>query len=215
MQVGAVLVGNSRQRTFEFVNKGGDGRFLVMSAQQWAATLQQHTAASNSQQRCDAGGGDSTDNSVSGSADAADTELKSGAAAPQLLLAAADPALLPWAAAGQPDGVDDEAIGSASATSGPFAISPACLDLPAGAAAQLSVAFSPTHPGPHAAEFVLVCDNCTAHPLRVEGAGERVQVELVGLDGRQWLPQDTTVPLWFGEVGGRPSDPESGWGNRL
>lgn len=184
-QAGNVLVGNQRSRTFEFVNNGGDAHFLVLTAQQWAATLQEH--------------GYQQDTSLlptyPGSADGAgDSQL---AAAPYSNAAHA-------AAAAQVHTADGcatpEAADTAVVTAGPFSVSPAYLDLPAGAAGVLTVDFSPEQQGPQAAEFVLVCDNCTAHPLRIEGVGEQVQVQLVGLDDRQWLPQDAQMPLWFGQV---------------
>jgi hypothetical protein len=161
-----VLVGNSRCRTFEFVNNGGDGCFLLLTAEQWAATLQQHTH----QQRQDS--------------------TTSTAAAPGSAAAAAHAA----------DGIWDPNAAVASVRSGPFSVGPAYLDLPAGATGVLTIEYSPQQEGPQAAEYVLVCDNCTAHPLRVEGSGEQVQVELVGLDGRPWLPQDAQMQLWFGQV---------------
>jgi hypothetical protein len=143
LQVGTVLAGNTRSRTFEFVNQGGDGCFLLLPAKQWAATLEQHEA--------------------------------------------------------QPY-TPEQLASAAAASCGPFSISPAYLDLPAGAAEVLSVDFSPQQPGHQAADFVLVCDNCTANTLRVEGRGGQVQVELVGLDSRPWLPQDAQMPLWFGQA---------------
>lgn len=167
-QVGSVLLGNSRSRTFEFVNRGGDGRFLLLTAEHWAATLQQH--------------GHSHDSVPAGRA------APAPAAAPAMAAAAEGVWEGPGAAA------------AALVPSEPFSVGPAYRDLAAGAAGVLTVEFSPRERGPQSAEYVLVCDNCTAHPLRVEGCGERVQVELVGVDGRPWLPQDAQVPLWFGQV---------------
>lgn len=165
-----MLVGNSRCRTFEFVNNGGDGCFLLLTAEQWEETLQQHAHHHHQQQQ----DGTSTNAAPVPAAAAAQAYAANGA----------------W----------DPAATATQVSSGPFSVSPAYLDLAAGAAGVLTVEFSPQTEGPQAAEYVLVCDNCTAHPLRVEGSGEQVQVELVGLDGRPWLQQDAQTPLWFGQV---------------
>jgi hypothetical protein len=185
-QVGNVLVGNQRSRTFEFVNSGGDARFLVLTAQQWAATLQEHGYQQNEPflltQPDPAGGADNIQLGAAPHSSAA----YAAAAAAQVHTADGF---------GAPEVADTGPV-----TAGPFSVGPAYLDLPAGAAGVLTVEFSPEQQGPQAAEFVLVCDNCTAHPLRVEGVGEQVQVQLVGLDDRPWLPQDAQMPLWFGQV---------------
>jgi hypothetical protein len=187
LQVGDVLIGNKRSRTFEFVNNGGNGRFLLLTAHQWAAALQQTEQDSN--------------NALS-TAQAAHPEPSASTAAGQPLESGSSSSPVHAAAlqvhAADVVGFDNEA--PAAATSGPFSISPAYLDLPAGAAAVLAVEFSPQEQGLQSADFMLVCDNCTAHPLRVEGYGEQVQVQLVGLDGREWLQQDRQMPLWFGQV---------------
>jgi hypothetical protein len=185
LQVGDVLMGNKRSRTFEFVNKGGDGRFLLLTEQQWAAALQQPGLDSNS---------------APSDAQAPDPDTCASTAAGQPLESGRTPV---HAAALQAQAVDVAGFDGdapAAVCSGPFSISPAYLDLPAGAAAVVAVEFSPQEKGLQVAGFMLVCDNCTAHPLRVEGYGEQVQVQLVGLDDREWLQQDGQMPLWFGQV---------------
>lgn len=164
-----MLLGNRRCRTFEFVNRGGDGCFLLLTTEQWAATLQQHRHSQDSSR------------------------------APADHAAPTPAAALAVAAATEGDW-DGQGAAEPLVPSGPFHVGPACLDLPAGAAGVLTVEFSPEEQGPQAADYVLLCDNCTAHPLRVEGYGEQVQVEVVGVDGRPWLPQDAQAPLWFGQV---------------
>lgn len=181
-QIGDVLIGNKRSRTFEFVNTGGDGCFLLLTAQQWAAALQQ-TGQDSNKALSEAAGSAAGQSLESGSS--------SGSSSPAHAAAVQVPAA-------DVLGFDDEA--PAAVNSGPFSISPAYLDLPAGAAAVLAVEFSPQQQGLQSADFMLVCDNCTAHPLRVEGYGEQVQVQLVGLDDREWLQQDGQMPLWFGQV---------------
>jgi hypothetical protein len=175
-----VLVGNRRSRTFEFVNRGGAGCFLLMTSQQWEATLQQHEHDSNSS---------SSPVAAAGAAGSGPSGIDSEVQAAALVQTNDSPA-------------------AAAVCSGPFSISPAYLELPAGAAAVLSVEFSPEELGQQAADYVLVCDNCTASPLRVEGCGEQVQVQLVGLDDREWLPQDAQMPLWLGQVRGWSAFPE-------
>lgn len=165
-----MLVGNRRSRTFEFVNQGGAGCFLLLTAQQWAATLQQHEQDSSSSSAVTAGAVGFVPSSINSAVQAAHMQ-------------------------------DSPAVqAAAEVCAGPFSISPAYLELPVGAAAVLAVDFSPDELGQQSAEFVLVCDNCTASPLRVEGYGEQVQVQLVGLDDREWLPQDAQMPLWLGQV---------------
>lgn len=180
MQVGDVLVGNSRSRSFEFVNQGGAGRFMLLPAKAWAAAVQQHKGQTHhglpQQQQ-------STDVSEDGN-DA--TALATGSSS-----SSNKATFLTQATCDEPP---------ESVTSGPFTVHPAYLDLPPGAAGCLMVDFSPTRVGPHVEGFVLVCDNCTAHPLQVEGCGAEVQVQLVGLDDRPWLQQDSQAPLWLGQV---------------
>lgn len=169
-QVGDVLVSNRRTRTFEFVNNGGDGRFMLLTADQWASMLQH------------------------GLGNVGDSSTAAGTAAGPEACTLDDM----WLAAASSSAA--AAADAAAVSSGPFSISPAYLDLTAGAAGRLLVRFSPVQPGHQAEDFMLVCDNCTAHPLQVEGSGATVQVELVGVDDRQWLQQDEEVPLWCGEV---------------
>lgn len=195
-----MLVGNTRTRTFEFVNKGGEGRFLLLTAQQWAATLQQRghlqgSPPTTQPYSCVDGTAEAAAGHVADSADASlcgSPVLERNTDGDGTTFTAAIQA----ASAGS----TGEVSSATSVSAGAFRISPAYLDLPAGAAAQIAVEFSPQQQGLQAQELVLVCDNCTAHPLRVEACGAEVQVELVGLDGRQWLPQDQQMPLWFGEV---------------
>jgi hypothetical protein len=196
-QVGNVLVGNQRSRTFEFVNNGGDARFLVLTAQQWGTTLQAHGYQQDTPL-------------LPTQPDAADSAAISQLRAPPY--SSAVHAAAAAAQAHSADGFGAPAMADAAmATAGPFSIGPAFLDLPAGAARVLTVDFSPEQQGPQAAEFVLLCDNCTAHSLRVEGVGEQVQVQLVGLDDRQWLPQDAQMPLWFGQVSRISGTVRHGW----
>lgn len=168
-----MLVGNRRSRTIEFVNQGGAGCFLLMTAQQWAATLQQHEQDSSSSSAVTAGAVGFVPSGIDSAVQAAPLAHTQDSPSVQA---------------------------AAEVRAGPFSISPAYLELPAGAAAVLAVEFSPDELGRQSAEFVLVFDNCTASPLRVEGYGEQVQVQLVGLDDREWLPQDAQMPLWLGQV---------------
>lgn len=186
-QVGDVLVGNARRRTFDFVNTGGQGRFLLLPAAAWAAALQQQG------QQHDGAHGPPQRSSTSGS--------------PPPPPAAA-------AAVGEAAGQQDDSSGGALGVSwaapqqqliaGPFSISPTHLDLPAGGAGCLVVDFAPTEPGHTHADLVLLCDHCTAHTLRVEGCGGQVALQLAALDGRPWSTQDaegaSAEPVWFGQV---------------
>lgn len=199
--MGDVLVGNTRSRLFEFVNTGGDGCFFLLGAAQWATALHQHTASRGSSMPAMADNiadqhtpitlpmqqprGQCTLKSSPARAKVAEAVWQHSVAAAQVDTDSLDPG---------------HVLQGSAATSGAFSISPAYLDLPAGAAAFLSVTFSPTFAGPHVDDFVMVCDNCTAHPLRVEGSGAEVQVRLVGIDDRQWLHQDARLPLWLGKV---------------
>lgn len=196
-----MLVGNTRTRTFEFVNKGGEGRFLLLTAQQWAATLQQrgHLQGSPPPTTQLYGCADGTSQAAAEHiTDSADASL----CCSPVSEAKTEGDGTTFTSTMQVDsaGSNGEPPSVTSVSAGPFSISPAYLDLPAGAAALIAVEFSPQQQGLQGQELVLVCDNCTAHPLRVEGCGAEVQVELVGLDDRQWLPQDEQMPLWFGEV---------------
>jgi hypothetical protein len=170
LQAGDVLVGNSRNRTINFTNTGGHGRFLLLPAHEWAS-LQ---AAEEQQQQQQA----PTFTSTSGSyPDKAAATAAAAAAEPVTSFSAA-----------------------AAAVCGPFEVTPTYLELPPGTSCQLTVKFTPDRPGQHAAEYVLICDNCTVRQLRLVGRGSEVAVALVEIDGRQLLQEDGQAPVWFGQV---------------
>jgi hypothetical protein len=169
-QAGDVLVGNSRNRTVNFTNSGGHGRFLLLPAHEWESL---QVAEQQQQQEVP------TFTSTSGS-------YPDKAAAVAAAAAAAEPVTTFSSAA--------------AAVCGPFAVTPTYLELPPGASRQLTVNFSPGSAGQHAAEFVLICDNCTVRQLRLVGRGSEVAVQMVEVDGRQLQQEDAQAPLWFGQV---------------
>ncbi|MEW5301041.1 MAG: hypothetical protein WDW36_003924 [Sanguina aurantia] len=85
-----------------------------------------------------------------------------------------------------------------AATVGPFRIWPLFLELAAGEAADLGVAFSPQAMGPYEERFIIVCDNCQVKGFTVRGLASNVVVELAQIEDR--LPHERDGLLWFGEV---------------
>jgi hypothetical protein len=64
----------------------------------------------------------------------------------------------------------------------------------------MDVQFAPPCQGPHAAGFVLVCDNCHVLHFGVSGTGCCVDVAATHLDGRPLAPGELQQPLWFGQL---------------
>lgn len=162
----------------EFTNKGGDGRYLLLPAADWAAAAQQHQQDQLQQQQL-----------------AATAHLKP----PTSSVARGPDSLNKTAATAVYAGAMQESPGSA--VSSAFQISPTFLDLPASSTANFTVHFTPTEFGMHQGDFVLVCDNCTVQQLSVQGYGAEVDVQLVELDGRRLHEGEIEAPIWFGQVG--------------
>lgn len=167
-----MLVGNSRSRTVNFTNTGGHGRFLLLPAHEWESLQAAEQQQQQGQQQAP------TFTSTSGSfPDKAAAVAAAAAAEPETAFSA-----------------------TAAAVCGPFAVTPTYLELPPGASGQLDVKFTPDCPGHHAANYVLICDNCTVRQLRVVGRSSDVTVQLVEIDGRQLQQEDAQAPVWFGQV---------------
>jgi len=169
-------VGNARSRVVQFLNKGGPGRFLLLSAAEWAAKTE--LAATQQKEPCQDAAGCLFDLCLDGKDPA--PAMAAGHTTPAASLAPA---------------------AAAAAVSGAFRVAPTFFDLGAGGAGQFEVVFSPEHLGSHSGCFVLVWDNCTVQQLDLHGLGAAVEVELVEVDGRQAVEADQQVPLWFGQVG--------------
>lgn len=172
-----MLVGNSRSRVIEFTNNGGDGRFMLLPAHEWAAAAEQHKQHEQRQQQ------------AAESASQLRPPTSSVAQGPDAFNKTATVAVS-----------DSTMQAGTAAECGALSISPTYLDLPAGSAGKLTVKFTPEASGPYQGDFVLVCDNCTVQQFSVQGNGTEVNCQLVHLDGRDLHDGEEEAPVWFGQV---------------
>lgn len=81
-----------------------------------------------------------------------------------------------------------------------FVLWPRLLDVPADGAYDLNIRYTPTSIGEHAAELLLVCDNCHVRPVTLVGTSCAVDVRLEELDGRAPPDESSQTAMWFGET---------------
>ncbi|KAJ1632748.1 hypothetical protein T492DRAFT_838132 [Pavlovales sp. CCMP2436] len=102
------------------------------------------------------------------------------------------------------DGIAKRVARETECVANDFVIAPRLLDVPAGASYDLGLTYAPTTVGEHAAEVLLVCDNCHVRPVRVVGQACVVDMLLESVDGSAPPFFSPQTPLSFPEttVGG-------------